>query len=109
MMREKPPNRRPSVNLPVCWASDTGAHYFTLSAGFSPETGALIDVFYADGQKDGSAMQHTVQDACVVISLAIQNGAALSDLAHSLGCVPVTGGWRPASVVGAIVDALRGV
>ena len=107
--RQRLPNRRPSITLPVAWSTGRGVLHFTLTAGFDPETGTVAEVFYADGQREGSAMQHTVQDACVVISLALQHGVQPTDLAHSLGRLPLPGGEGPASPIGAIVDALEGL
>lgn len=106
MTRARLPNRRPSITVPAAWSTADGQHHFTLTAGFCPATGALREVFYADGQRQGSQMQHTVQDACVLISLALQHGAPVTALAGSLGRVPVYGADAPASAIGVIVDAL---
>ena len=107
MMRARLPDRRPSVNLPVIWRAESGDHAFTLTVGLDPASGALREVFYADGQRSGSAMQHSIQDVCVVISLALQHGITPKAMAGSLGRVPVMGGCEAASPVGAIIDALR--
>lgn len=107
--RQRLPNRRPSVTLPASWTTGTGVQQFTLTVGFHPDTGAVSEVFYADGQREGSAMQHTVQDACVIISLVLQLGGLPAELAHSLGRLPMPGGEGPASPLGAIVDALEGL
>lgn len=106
MTRTRLPNRRPSITLPVEWLTGDGVHHFTLTAGFCPTTGALREVFYADGQRHGSQMQHTVQDACVLISLLLQYGVHVTALAGSLGSVPVYGANAPASPIGVIADAL---
>lgn len=107
--RQRLPNRRPSVTFPVRWQTDAGAQSFTLTAGFDPDTAQLAEVFYADGQRSGSGMQHTVQDACTVISIALQHGVTVAELAHSIGRVPMAGGTAPASLIGAILDALGAV
>lgn len=109
MMRERLPGRRPSVNLPVIWRAESGEHHFTLTVGFDPATGCLREVFYADGQRSGSAMQHSIQDVCVLISVSLQFGVPLEVMAGSLGRVPVMGGCEAASPVGAIIDALRAI
>lgn len=106
MTRARLPDRRPSANFAVTWATEAGAQHFTLTAGYDPATGQVAEVFYADGQKSGSALQHTIQDACVLISIALQHGIALAELAHSLGRAPLYGQTVPASPIGAIVDAL---
>lgn len=109
MTRKRLPDRRPSTNLSIAWATEAGEHQVTLTAGFDPATGALAEVFYSDGQKTGSQLQHTMQDACVIISIALQHGVTVAELAHSLGRVPLWGRMAPASPIGAIIDALEGV
>lgn len=109
MTRQRLPNRRPSVTLPVLWQTEAGSQHFTLTAGFDPITVRLAEIFYADGQKTGSGMQHTVQDACTVISIALQHGVTVAELAHSIGRVPMGGALAAASPIGAILDALGGV
>lgn len=109
MTRTRLPDRRPSVNLPVVWRTDTGEQQFVLTAGYSPDTGALAEVFYSDGQKTGSQLQHTVQDACVLISVALQHGVTVAELARSIGRVPLYGATAAASPIGAILDALGGL
>jgi hypothetical protein len=108
MTRSRLPNRRPSVNVGVIWQTDSGEAAFTLTAGFDPATGRLREVFYSDGLKSGTAMLHTIQDACVLVSLGLQHGAYLDHLAHSLGRLG-KGCTEPASPIGAIVDALVAV
>lgn len=105
MSRDRLPNRRPSANVEVIWQTDAGEAAFTLTAGFDPATGLLREVFYSDGLKSGTAMLHTIQDACVLVSLALQHGAYLDVLAHSLGRLG-RGCNVPASPIGAVVDAL---
>lgn len=109
MTRHRLPNRRPSVTLPVTWRTDAGEQYFTLTAGYDPATGVLAEVFYSDGQKTGSQVQHGVQDACVIISVALQHGVTVAELARSIGRVPMAGTCTAASPIGAILDALGGL
>jgi len=109
MTRRRLPDRRPSVTLPVVWRTEGGEQHFTLTAGYDPETGALAEVFYSDGQKTGSQLQHTVQDVCVIISVALQHGVAPAEMSRSIGRVPVYGATAPASPIGAILDALEGL
>lgn len=106
MIRRRPPDRRPSQTVAVVWTTEAGAHRFSVTAGYDPTDGRLCEVFYADGQRAGSALQHSVQDACVLISIALQHGVPLSGFAQSLGTVPVLGSMEPASPIGAIVRAL---
>jgi hypothetical protein len=55
-------------------------------------------------------MQRLVDDACVVISIALQWGAGLGDLQRSLGSVPDPRDEtiaKPASVLGVILAAVE--
>lgn len=102
------PTRRPTVTVETDWEG----HPITVTVGFypagHPRAGAPGEVF-ADTLRGGQ-MAHTVADACVLVSLALQHGIAPADLAKSLGRVP---GWvlgaqvlAPASPVGAVVQAV---
>ena len=74
------------------------------------DAGRPLEVF-ADGQKTGSTMAAFIDDACIVISIALQHGVAPAALARSLSTVPVwvngVKGEGPASPVGAILAALE--
>lgn len=101
MSRVVLPYRRPLLTMVVAWPSAT----FTISVGFD-EFSQPKEVF-ADGAKIGSELGSTVADACVLISVSLQNGIAADDLAKSLGRVPARGGsTEPASVIGAIMAVL---
>lgn len=106
-LRHRLPGRRPCVTHKVTWATETSEHAFYVTIGFDPADGRPREVFYADGQKTGTALQHSVQDACVLISLLLQHGASLDAIGHSLSTVPLWGEERPDSAVGAIVAAMR--
>lgn len=100
------PNRRPALTLEIAHRGQV----FALTVGFDAAGGAR-EVF-ASGAKEGSDMQALICDACVVISLALQHGAAPAGLARSLGRVPdlirgQAGGDLPASVIGRILEALE--
>lgn len=101
------PARRPAVTRKVVLTTATGEHRFFVSVGFCPQTLRPLEVFYADGQKTGTQMQHSIQDSCVLISLLLQHGAALDAIAHSLGRIPVNGQDTPASAVGAIIAVMQ--
>lgn len=105
-MRERLPDRRPAVTGEVTWAG----HRISVSAGFAAD-GRVAEVF-ASGARYGSDLQRLLDDACVVISLALQHGARPSGLGRSLGRLPVPGANEaegPASVLGAVVDWLAEV
>jgi len=105
-MRERLPDRRPAVTGEVVWSG----HRIAVSAGFLAD-GRVGEVF-ASGARYGSDLQRLLDDACVVISLALQHGARPADLGRSLGRLPVPGSeeaHEPASVLGAVVDWLAEV
>ena len=60
----------------------------------------LCEVF-AYGNKVGSDRRREMDDACVVVSLALQLGADISDIAASMGR---DGDDTPASALGAVID-----
>jgi hypothetical protein len=101
--RERLPDRRPSVTVGLSWAG----HPFSVTVGFASD-GRVLEVF-ASGARSGSDMQRLIDDACVVISLAMQHGACPGDLSRSLGSMPDPSAGMveiPASVIGAIIGAV---
>lgn len=104
-MREPLPQRRQNQSVEIAF----GEQRLTVCMGFD-ESGNVREVFAA-GHKAGSAMQHLIDDACVVISIALQNRIPVEALAKSLGRVPVPGvdedADAPASAIGAILAALE--
>ena len=74
---------------------------FTVTIGFYAD-GTPGEVFI-DGGKTGQDIQSTARDAAVVLSLALQHGVPPNTIRHA-----VTRGAsaEPASILGAIVDAL---
>lgn len=105
--RRRLPERRPSITRRVIWRTDTSEHKFHLTLGVDPATGDVLEVFYADGQRTGSQLQHAIQDACVLISLLLQYGASPDAISKSLSTMPVFGADVPASVVGAIIETIK--
>ena len=106
MTRTLLPSRRPSETISVTWQTETGQFDFDITAGFDPATGRLAEVFYSDGMKTGTQLQASIQDTCIIVSIALQHGATVADLSKSLGEVEVMGQKMPASIVDAILAAL---
>ncbi|PRX29007.1 hypothetical protein SAMN05216257_10488 [Meinhardsimonia xiamenensis] len=104
-MRQRLPERRPSETRVISWRGGEIA----VTIGLDPATGAPREVF-ASGFRYGSDVAAALDDACVVISLALQWGARAEDLQRSLGRVEVAtfSGLEveAASVIGAVVDCL---
>ena len=99
-----------------------GGIRFSATVGFLPD-GATLEVF-ADGLRIGSDLAYAVDDACVMISLALQYGCAPVDLWKSMArvpnpvqgdeaCVPGLeqggGACLPASLLGVIAEAVAEV
>lgn len=109
MTRTRSPARRPSLTGRATWQTEAAKHRFHITAGYDPMTGRLCEVFYADGQKTGTNLRDTVQDACILISMLLQHGETVNEIGKSLNVAPVAGTRRPASILGTIVETLRGM
>ena len=104
--RRTPPNRRPSVTRRLVWQTDSAEHKFHVTIGLDVTTGDPVEVFYAAGQRGGSQLQHTIEDACVLISLLLQYGVEPQTIGKSLSTTPIYGQTQPATVVGVIAGAV---
>lgn len=100
-IREVLPTRRRVTQRDVEWKGQR----FTVGVGVNARHDPM-EVF-ADGEKSTSDMSMTVQDACIIASLALQHGCPPELLVKSLGKVPVPVGDEvgeaPASPIGAIM------
>ena len=105
--RKRPPDRRLSFTRRLVWRTETGDHHFRASISVDINTGQPVEVFYADGQRVGSQLQHAIQDACVLISLLLQYGVDPQAIGKSLSSVPVLGEPQPATVIGVIAQAVK--
>ena len=96
-MRRILPQRRRAENFDLRFWSQP----FTVTVGYYAD-GTPGEVFI-DGGKSGQDVQSTGRDAAVVLSLALQHGTPIETIRHA-----VTRGasGEPASILGAIVDAL---
>ena len=77
--RRKLENRR--LNVTTGLKTESGKYH--VSFGVEPETGRIGEVFIR-GSKSGSDMDILLDDASVVLSLALQYGLPLEQLLHSL-------------------------
>lgn len=105
--RKRIPDRRPSITRRLSWRTESGEHHFHVTIGVDLTTGEPVEVFYADGQRIGSQLQHAIQDACVLISLLLQYGVEPGSIEKSLSSVPVLGEPQPATVIGVIAQAIK--
>lgn len=104
LKREELPERRRSIQWKV---EHNGMHFF-LTFGYYDD-GRIGEVFAA-GNKQGSEMQHLIDDSCIMISIMLQHGLPATVVERSMGTVPC--GFdgkdeRPASVLGTILAAVR--
>jgi hypothetical protein len=96
-MRRILPQRRPALTFTVIHWNQP----FSVTAGFF-EDGRLGEVF-VDARKSGGDVEAIARDAAVVISLALQHGAPVESIQHAL---TRNSNGSPASLLGAVVDAL---
>jgi hypothetical protein len=103
--RTQLPNRRPNLTIDLEHKGLT----FNVSVGFDPVSGAPMEVF-GTTNRAGSDFAFLLADACVVLSIALQNGIQPSALSKTMQWVPVVGSaektQEPASPIGAILVAL---
>lgn len=119
-MRHKLPNRRANR---LCNFTFDGRS-FTICAGLDPDGPPVQEIFgypvragvatlqvreaflNGDGTKVGSHEEFILEDASVLISIALQHGIAIEDMRHSLGR---DGNGTPATVIGAALEALAAI
>ncbi len=112
--RHRLPNRRPSLTRTI----NAGNHRFEVTVGIDPADGQPREVFL-DGAKDGGELAVILDDASVLISVALQHGVPASVLTKSMARIPLaplapadlaeaTGPRQtaPASIVGRVLDLL---
>lgn len=107
MTRQRLPDRRPSANVRVEWVTPSATHTFYVTLGYDPSDARIREVFYSDGMKSGADLRSMAQDACVLISLLLQHGLTPDEIGKSLAVAPVMDEVRPASLVGAVIEAIR--
>lgn len=103
-MRTQLPNRRPNATLSVPFQG----HSFFITMGFDEE-GRIREVFGNASRLD-SDMDFIMSDVCILISVALQHGIGLAELAKSLKMKPDSADGQtesPASLIGEVVWALE--
>ncbi len=111
--RSRLPNRRPALTQDL----RVGGHRFAASVGFD-EQDRPREVFLS-GAKDGTDLAAILDDASVILSVALQHDIPASALARSVARLPIeplappyldqpgdSWGARPGSVIGAALDLL---
>jgi len=74
---------------------------FAVTVGFYPD-GTVGEVFI-ESRKTGGDVEAIARDSAVVVSLALQHGAAVEAIAHA---ITRSSNGAPSSILGAVVDAL---
>jgi ribonucleoside-diphosphate reductase alpha chain len=121
MTRDRMPNRRPAAVLRLSVPGDLGAPVgLTIQAGYDP-AGRVREVFVARTGAEtvlkSGQFGAVLEDAAVIVSVALQHGVPLDALRKSLARRPlheapprpIEGGQAlaaPASLLGALLDAL---
>jgi hypothetical protein len=101
--RRRLPNRRNAVTETII----IGNAAVSASIGFGPD-GQPQEIFLS-GAKDGSSMSAILDDASVVISIALQHGIPAKVLAKSISRAPdPMGRISAASVIGGALDLIAG-
>jgi hypothetical protein len=101
--RHRLPNRRPAETRELALAD----RVLTATVGFDA-SGRPAEVFLS-GAKHGSGMAGILDDASVVISIALQHGIPAAALAKSIARIPESlegPAVKPASPIGAALDLL---
>ena len=101
--RARLPSRRPAITQNIIGGNIT----LSASVGFD-ETGRPAEIFLS-GAKDGSGLAAILEDASVVISVALQHGIRGAALAKSIARIPESldgPAVKPASPIGAALDLL---
>ncbi len=111
--RKRLPNRRPAITETL----EVEGQKVVATVGFDPEDDSPRELFLKAG-KEGSLLNALLDDAAVVISIALQCGVSAETLARSVGRLPATpltpaeldhapGRKVPASPIGAALDLLQ--
>ncbi len=110
--RKRLPPRRPAISQNL----EVEGQKVVATVGFDPEDDSPRELFLKAG-KEGSLLNALLDDAAVVISIALQCGVSAETLARSVGRLPASpvtpaeldhapGRKVPASPIGAALDLI---
>lgn len=105
--RQRLPDRRPSTIDVVVIGLDRRGKPRELQIGVGYDRDGQAREVFLNGLKVGSDTEALLQDACVVISLALQHGLRPADLAGSLGRAGVAPNAPFASLIGLVAQTLK--
>jgi hypothetical protein len=104
MPRQRLPSRRDNVTVPAWWPPDRPRRIH-VTAGLTAD-GRILETFLRGGSVVGSERDRLLDDVAVLISRGLQHGDMLAELAAGVGRLP---DGSPASVVGAVIDAMLAI
>ena len=86
MTRERLPQRRRKISECIAHGAERYGAAFTydVQAGLYPD-GRVGEVFIRPAVKSGTFIAELFNGAAILMSLALQHGATIEDIAHSLG------------------------
>jgi ribonucleoside-diphosphate reductase alpha chain len=99
-MRHLLPQRRRAETFDLVFRNQPA----TVTIGYFPD-GTPGEIF-VDVAKSGNDIAHIARDSAIMVSIALQHGANTATLRHA---ITRDGNGAPASILGAIVDALAGL
>ena len=97
--RQQLPTRRPNQTFELIHDNTK----FAVTIGYDLATKEAREVF-THGAKVGSMMDAILDDSCILLSVALQNGIKASSLTESMGYHGVNS--EPSSIVGRLVNLL---
>lgn len=99
------PNRRPQETVDLVFVG----HVYAISIGFDIASQAK-EVFVA-GDRQGSMLDATLDDAAILISRHLQSGGTAAELRRSMSRLGggLGAATEPASPIGAVVDLVAGI
>jgi hypothetical protein len=106
--RVRLPDKRAHFLREVAFRDARGNDHAPYEVGFGPDAAGAVREVFCSGGKSGSDMQSLIHDGCILMSLALQHGATMADIVHSLSELPDEDDeskTRPASPFGAIARA----
>jgi len=90
-------DRRRSENIRLTWSNTA----WMLTVGFDEQ--CFAREIFADGSKVGSEMEALLDDACIIVSLALQSGWQIQELVNRLSREATDPASPAASILGLLV------
>ena len=105
LTREKLPNRREALNFKVVHPGTEDHHkptWYAVALGYAPDSAAPKEVFISCN-KLTTALDIAGRDVATLISIGLQHGATVSELAAAM---TRDDAGKPQGVAGAVLDAV---